>query len=228
MTDDRTGKPPIDEAALRPALLAHELRSPLGAIQGFVSLIAEQAYGPVSEPRYVEAAAQALRACVHMENLVSGVLDATRVQVGGDHLNEEAVDLSEVIADAVDWLNKDIVYAGVVVRVRVGLQPVRVLGERRRLMQAVLNVLDNAIRHTPRGGHVDVSVESSADGVEVLVRNEAAEEGNSVDSRGNGLGLYITRCQMRAHGGDVLLRRVDERTFAVGLRLPAERRVTKR
>jgi signal transduction histidine kinase len=228
MTDDETGKPCFDDAALRPAVLAHELRSPLGAIQGFASLIAEQAYGPVNEPRYVEAAAQALRACAHMENLISGILDAARTQVGGEPLKEEELDLSELVSGAVSWLRREIVEAGVVVRARVELKPIRVRGDRRRLTQALLNVLDNAIRHTPRGGHVDVEI-VAGEGVEVAVRNETmAGADDAVSFGGNGLGLYITRCQMRAHGGDAVLRRADEKTFAVALRLPVERRVTKR
>lgn len=228
MTEHRDAKPLDDEEALRPAMLAHELRSPLGAIQGFAALIAEQAYGPLNEPRYVEAAAQALRACAHMEGLIAGILDAARSRVGGDRLDEEEIDLSDLVATAVSWLRKDIVEAGVVVRARVEMTPLRVRGDRRRLTQALLNVLDNAIRHTPRGGHVDVETGVAGDGVEIAVRNETFSAGRSLADAGNGLGLYITRCQMRVHGGDVEMRRGDGDGFVVALRLPAARRVSGR
>ena len=118
-------------------MLAHELRSPLGAIQGFATLIADQAYGPLGDSRYVEAASQVVRACAHIEGLVAGILDDARGHLGVDRLNEAEVNLSELVATAMVWLRKDIVDAGVVVRACVEVCPTRVRGDQRRLRQAV-------------------------------------------------------------------------------------------
>lgn len=209
-----------------PAVLAHELRSPLGAIQGFAGLIAAEAYGPLPDPRYVEAAKQVEDACRHMESLIADMVAASRRQFGDDALQEAEVDLSQLLADAHAWLSRDIVAAGVVVRVRVALTPVVVRGDARRLRQAVLNVLGNAVRYTPRGGRIGIDVCRDADGgVEIAVENDGTPDVSGVEG-GTGLGLYVTRRQMRLHGGDLRLRPRVAGGLVAQLRLPPERWVS--
>lgn len=226
-------------AALAPAVLAHELRTPLNVVQGYAGLIAEAAYGPVGDERYLAAARQMVDACRHMAELIDGVLDIGRMDAGADVLHEEILDIHHLVDSALQWLRQRIVASGVVVRSRVPLMPVLVRGDARRLRQAVLNLLDNAIKYTPRGGHIDVVLRDAADGglwVEVdndapppepdagekpFVRGEAAE----AKTFGAGLGLFITRCQMRAHGGDLEIRKNPRGNTVACLLLPPERRV---
>ncbi|MGE4528313.1 MAG: sensor histidine kinase [Rhodospirillaceae bacterium] len=211
---------------MSPAALAHELRSPLGAIKGFASLIAEQAYGPPGDSRYLDAAAQMLVACRHMESLIDGLLDEARMRLGADALNEETVDISEMLATVQSWLADDIVRTGVVVRARVPLRPVLVRGDARRLRQAMLNVLGNAVKFAPRGGHIDIETTVEAEGgVVVSFRNDVAVEEMGAPGSGCGLGLYITRAQMRAHGGELAVQPTAGGGVLVRLFLPASRRV---
>ncbi|WP_337998295.1 HAMP domain-containing sensor histidine kinase [Oleispirillum naphthae] len=224
MADDT---PHTGEAeGLTPAALAHELRSPLGAIKGFASLIAEQAYGPPGDSRYLDAAAQMLVACRHMESLIDGLLDEARMRRGTDALNETTVDLSEMLATVQSWLSDDIVRTGVVVRARVALRPVLVRGDERRLRQAMLNVLGNAVKFAPRGGHIDIAIAVEAEGgVAISFRNDVAAAAMGAPGTGCGLGLYITRAQMCAHGGDLAVQPTAGGGVLVRLFLPASRRV---
>ncbi|MBN2751107.1 MAG: HAMP domain-containing histidine kinase [Rhodospirillaceae bacterium] len=228
MSDDEPKRDPESPTLLSPAVLAHELRSPLGAVKGFAALIAEQAYGALGDPRYLDAAAQMLLACRHMEGLIDGLLDEARMCLGSDTLDEENVDLSNLVATVQTWLQDEIVQAGVVVRARVEIHPIQVRGDVRRLRQAMLNVLGNAIKFTPRGGHIDIGIGGdAAGGIAIVVHNDAALPRAAASGGGCGLGLYITRCQMQAHGGDVSMHQDDEKGMRVILHLPASRRVTQ-
>lgn len=207
---------------ITPLVLAHELRSPLGAIQGLAGLIGAEAYGPLSDPRYREAAHQIEDACRHMEALIADVVAASHREFGDDVLLESEVDLSDLVASAQAWLQRDIVAAGVVVRARVNLQPVVAWGDARRLRQAVLNVLGNAVKYAPRGSRITVEVGGgSSDGAAITVANDA-RAGDAI-SGGAGLGLYVTRRQMRLHGGELFLKRQPDGGVLARLALPAAR-----
>ncbi len=208
---------------ISPVVLAHELRSPLGAVQGLASLIAAEAYGALPDPRYREAARQIEDACRHMEALIADVVAAAHREFGDDVLLEGEVDLSDLVDSAQAWLQRDIVAAGVVVRARVEIEPLVVWGDARRLRQAVLNVLGNAVKYAPRGARIAVEAGASAEGVEISVRNDEAT-GDGLGG-GAGLGLYVTRRQMRLHGGDLILRRLPTGGVLARLVLPAGRRV---
>ncbi len=234
MTDTSPKAPAAPPDILLPAVLAHELRSPLGAVQGFAALMASEAYGPMGDERYVEAARQMEAACHHMEDLIASVLQMAREKTDDSQLDEKKVDVSDLLNDAQIWLQNKIVDARVVVRLRVSLDPIYVYADERRLRQAVLNVLDNAIRYTPAGGYVDVeAVRREDQGVDICVCNDAPrlecgrlEAKASKSMTGQGLGLYITRAQMAAHGGSVrLIPDGRGRTNAV-LSLPADRTLT--
>lgn len=227
MAGDTSDIEEAEAGGLTPATLAHELRSPLGAIKGFAALIAEQAYGPPGDPRYLDAAAQMLVACRHMESLIDGLLDEARMRMGTDALHEETVDLSEMLSTVQSWLRDDIVRTGVVVRARVPLRPVLVRVDERRLRQAMLNVLGNAVKFAPRGGHIDIETDAKAgSGVVISFRNDVAADAMGKPGTGCGLGLYITQAQMRAHGGELSVQPTPGGGVVVRLFLPASRRVS--
>jgi len=218
---------------LLPAVLAHELRTPIGAVQGFASLIAQEAYGEIGDKRYIDAARQMIQACQHMESVVANVLEVAKQHSVDDRLNEVDADLYELIETSQNWLQDKIVEAKVVVRARVPLTTICARVDERRMRQAILNILDNAIKYTPSGGHIDVEITvDDAEGIEISVTNDLPKEnrGRSHASSmavigGFGLGLYITRCQLKAHGGDMAIYPTSEGRAKASLLLPIDRKV---
>ena len=210
-----------DALALSSALLAsvsHDLRNPLSVILGASEALQDSDAHAAEDDRhgYLRAIR---RECIRMDEYVQGLLQATRLLLGGtSRLSREWTNLEDIVWSAVDRLHRYRDDARVTVDIR---SPVRqVLAHAPLVEQAVLNVLDNAVKFSPADATVRLRVAQDADGnTEIHVvdagpgippsRREQVfrffETGDppARGRAGSGLGLSISRGIMRAHGGDV-------------------------
>jgi signal transduction histidine kinase len=199
------------------AMLAHELRNPLAPIRNVVEIMRRRA----DEPREHEWMRNMIdRQVTHLVRLVDDLLDASRISRGKLVLSTSPVELTQLVADAVESTrsstNNDI--PEIVVAGMPG--PIHVDGDAVRLTQVFLNLLNNAIKFTPSSGRVTLSVESAQDSVAVRV----ADTGRGIDARdlshvfemfyqgatgtgnakaGLGLGLTLVQNLVEMHGGSV-------------------------
>jgi signal transduction histidine kinase len=211
--------------------VSHELRTPLAVIRGGVEAIIDGVH-PADEP-HLAAIVDETRV---MERLVEDLRTLALAESGRLALHREAVDLADLVQDVAASFGSAAAAAEVriVVDAQAVLPPADV--DPVRMREVVVNLVDNAIRHTPPGGRIDLRVRSGPD-----VRIEVADTGPGVDpailrhvfdrfvkapgSRGSGLGLAIARDLVAAHGGTI---EVDSRpgagtTFTVALPLGAGR-----
>jgi signal transduction histidine kinase len=197
-------------------IAAHELRSPLGIIRGYSSMLSE---GMLPEPDRGVAITRIVEKAEEMAGLISDMLETARLETLGLELELEPVDPIEVIDDAVHavrpMLGADHQFALAVER-----GDVAVVADRRRLTTMLINLIDNAIKYSPGGGEIEIACEHDERTVRILVRDHGiginTEQAHLLFTRfgrlvtpetshirGTGLGLYLARESARLHGGDI-------------------------
>ena len=197
------------------AMLAHELRNPLSAVTNALAAL-DRATG--DERAHL---AQILgRQSHHLAHLVNDLLDVSRIRFGLVALHRRRLDLRSAVRDAVELARGREEASTLSISARLGLQPVVVEADPDRLAQVLGNLLDNALKYTPPGGAIDVSVATEGNQAVVHVRDtgvgiplEFQPRVFDVFSRANiqgtlgrsglGLGLSVVRELITRHGGEI-------------------------
>jgi signal transduction histidine kinase len=195
--------------------ISHELRTPLTSISGYVELAREQADAETSG--YLEVVE---RNAARLLALVNDLLFVARLQSGRLELELERVDVGRLVAESVASAKPQALSANVELRLRLSGADTAVRGDRRRLGQVIDNLVSNAIKFSPDAGTVDLTVDRRNGLVLIKVEDqgigipEAERERlferffrtqGALDRQipGTGLGLYITKSIVEAHGGTV-------------------------
>jgi signal transduction histidine kinase len=211
--------------------ISHELRTPLTSIQGFAQAIADgEAAGEATPP----AAKIIQRESRRLIRMVEGLLEVAKLQAGGPELARERVEAAALVTGAVAALEVQAQEAGVTLDVTTdGLPAVR--GDPDKLAQLFTNLIDNAVKHSPRGASVAVRGAREDGSAVVRVRDAGSGlpggaqnrlfrrfyRGENAQPGGAGLGLAIAQAIAVAHGGAITARNVDEGGAEFTVRLPA-------
>jgi signal transduction histidine kinase/ActR/RegA family two-component response regulator len=199
------------------ATLSHELRTPLNAILGWAQVLRVGQ----NDPTQVQQALSTIeRNARRQAQLIDDLLDLSRIAAGKLRLELIPVDLTAVIAAAVETVRPaaDVKTIGIGLNLEAG--PGAVMGDSDRLQQVFTNLLANAVKFTPNGGRVEVRLERAGSRVRVTVSDTGQgiapellpvifERFRQVDSSmtrahgGLGLGLAIVRHLVELHGGAV-------------------------
>jgi PAS domain S-box-containing protein len=199
------------------ATLAHELRNPLAPIRTSVELIRlrDPADAIVQRARVIIE-----RQVMHLSRLVDDLLDVSRITMGTIQLRQETPDLGAIAVSAAEAVAPALEAAGLALEQQIGPRPVVVHGDGTRLAQCILNLLHNAVKFTPRGGHIVLRVAQegpmavvevsdngtgvSLDNLERIFELFVQERPSGVDGNtGLGIGLALTRKLVELHGGTV-------------------------
>ncbi len=198
--------------------IAHDLRTPLFALRGYLDGIAQGvAASPEKISHYV---AMSQQKAAHLERLVSDLFAFTRLEYLEATLARQHFNLMEMVETMVENLMQRCQEKGIRVNVKAPEEELSISGDPHLLERAFTNVMDNAQRYTPAGGTISLEVKTEPDRVivtvmdtgpgfppedltrvfEPLYRGDAARR---VATGGAGLGLTIARRSFRAHGGDL-------------------------
>ena len=201
------------------ALASHELRTPMTVLTGYLSLMEDGAFGEMP-PASREIMPVINARLAEMEGLINAMLETARVEDGRLQLEIDAWDLREIADEAVRRCEV-FVHPSQQLGLICPEVPATVLADRERLLTVISNVVHNAIKYSP--AHTDVHCNVSIDGGTAFVAVKdsglgiAAEDMGTLFTRfgrirrdpasrsimGTGLGLYLSRELVRAHGGDI-------------------------
>ena len=215
------------------SLVSHELRSPMASVIGSARTL-EQRWRELSPEQRESFLALISHETSRLAELIGDVLDTSRIESGTFSYSFEDVDLARLVRDsaaAADHGQDEVTVEAVV---REPLPAVR--GDRDRLRQVLVNLIDNAVKYSPPGDRVSVEAEQSDSRVVIQVRDrgpgispehqrlifEKFGRANVAEHAkpGTGLGLFIARSIAEAHGGALEVRSAPGRGATFRLSLP--------
>jgi heavy metal sensor kinase len=198
--------------------VAHELRTPITRIRGIAETTLK---GNGSLDEYREMAASVIDGSDDLIEMIATMLEIAKTDSGVAELAVVPLDICEIVEEAADLFAPAAEDRRIDIRLAKPPQAVMVHGDRSRLQRVVANLLDNAIKYTPTGGTVTLSVDAGTAGVKVKI----ADTGMGIDekdiprifdrfyrsdksrsSAGSGLGLSLALAIIRAHGGDITVK----------------------
>jgi PAS domain S-box-containing protein len=199
------------------AMLAHELRNPLAPITSAAAILSSPGVDAATVRRTSAIIARQAR---HMTGLIDDLLDVSRVTRGRVDLATTELDLKDIIADAIEQVRPLVEKHQHRLLVQLAPAPAIVLGDRKRLVQVMTNLLSNAAKYTPHGGAIDVLLEAEDDVLAVTVRDNGigmtpeliadafelfsqGKRGLDRSQGGLGIGLALVKSLLQLHGGTV-------------------------
>src|SRR6266487_3323387 len=215
---------------------SHECRTPLTSIAGYVGLLRDAEAGPVNSAQDTMLDTIG-RNAIRLRNLIEDLLTLSRMEAGSFKTVTQKVNLADIVSSAVMAIRPVAENAGLTLTSDATARFLIVDGDADQLDRVLMNLLANAVKFTPEGGHVDVSARGSGGTAAVTVRDTGIgiPEGdkkalftrffrasNVVERSipGTGLGLTIVRTIIANHGGEMDLESREGHGTAVTVRIP--------
>jgi PAS domain S-box-containing protein len=199
------------------ANVSHELRTPLNAILGWAQMAARGSLAPEKTTRAMDTI---VRNALAQAQIIDDLLDVSRIIAGKLRLDVDFVDVNQIVTAALDVVRPSAEAKGIALECVLNPDAGVIKGDAGRLQQVLWNLLTNAVKFTPRGGRVHVTLRRHSSSIEIEVvdtgkgiapdflsrlfdRFSQQESSNSRRTGGLGLGLAIVKHLVELHGGTV-------------------------
>ena len=218
------------------SVISHELQTPIAIIKGYASTLARP--DAVLEQETLRARLHAIEEeADSLNQMVSNLLYASRIQAGGLQMEIAPLDLASLVQKVAHRLR--VQSPGVTVKLELPDHLPTVMADRDRIEEVLQNLLDNALKYSPKRRVVTVSCHSTSDEVIVSVsdlgmgialrdqeqlfdRFHRVDNSSTRSTQGAGLGLYICRAIVEAHGGTIWVESVLHQGSTFSFSLPRE------
>ena len=219
------------------ANMSHELRTPLNAIIGFSDIMRQEILGPMGNERYREYAGLIRDSGQHLVDLISDLLDMSKIEAGKFAIDAKPFELGALIEECISMVRVTADSAGVILARDLAEELPSLIADRRALKQSLINLLSNAIKFTPAEGRVTVAAYNDGDALLLQVRDtgvgipqkDLARIGRPFEQvegelqrlhKGTGLGLSLVKALAELHGGAMQIDSALGDGTTVSLRLP--------
>lgn len=224
--------------------VSHELRTPLTSIQGFAEFLEDEVGGELSDMQR-QFVANIMDGARRLRGLVDDLLDFTQLNAGTLTLVQQEIDLGPLVEEAVSEIRALADGKGLSLGLQVKRVPLVVWADAGRIRQVLLNLLNNAVKFTPEGGHIrvlacqrhgeaTVVIKDSGIGIAPEHQVHLFEQFFQVDTSytrtagGAGLGLSLSRALVHAHGGHIGVKSQPGCGSSFWFTLPLSRRIVGR
>ncbi|MDP1626710.1 MAG: PAS domain S-box protein [Parvibaculum sp.] len=206
------------------ANMSHELRTPLNAIIGFSEILRMQMFGALGHPRYMEYAQLINESGALLLDLISDILDMSKIEAGKYELHPETVDAPALIESCMRLVRGRAEENGIHLARKIDCAPGggTLVADERALKQIMLNLLSNSAKFTPSGGRISIALAEIEDTIRFTVRDtgrgipadqiarlgqpfEQIASDAALSKEGTGLGLALVRSLAELHGGNMVI-----------------------
>ena len=217
------------------AIVAHDLRDLIGGVVMSAALLSKRAPQNEDGNNIVAETKRIERYAARMNRLIGDLVDVASIDAGKLAVTPATRDLAILIAEAVDTFRATASAKGVSLETRIDAAPLLAAFDHQRILQVLANLISNSLKFTPRGGNIKIGGEQEQGSVRVSVEDsgcgipdhalerifERFSQVGKNDRRGLGLGLYISRCIVEAHGGRIWAESQPGAGSKIGFTLPA-------
>ena len=221
------------------ANMSHELRTPLNAIIGFSEMMQCEVAGALNE-KYRSYAEDIQRSGLHLKEVVNGILDLSKIEMGSLELREAPIYIPDITEACIRLVGPLAVTGQVRLASAIAPSLPTLWGDETRLKQAVLNLLSNAVKFTDVGGNVSLDVHMSGSNLTIMVADTgigmrpedigvALQPFRQIEGpfnrrcEGTGLGLPLAKAFIELHGGTLTLASAPAIGTTARIMLPAAR-----
>ena len=219
------------------ANMSHELRTPLNAIIGFSQMMTEKIFGPLGSEKYESYADNILNSAEYLSNMINDILDLSAITSSNNQPDRSELNIEELVGECIAMMNKlasddgiDLAY-----EIQIGDEPV--FADKKELKQVIVNLLANAIKFTPEGGSISLSVYEEdnhhvfkitdtgcgipSDKLDTLTdRFDRGELDPFEAVEGTGLGLAIVKSLIELHHGTLKISSIVDKGTSVTFTIP--------